>query len=67
MQKQKWYSPQIRRDLVRELYFKAKAEGIAMTVLANRLIESALAAQTTLEDEGESEMRQDTNAETTLP
>lgn len=66
MRKNNWYSPQIRRDLVRELYFKAKAEGIAMTVLANLLIESAL-APTTVDHEQESDLRKDTNAETTLP
>ena len=38
----KWYSPQLSRDLVRRLYFKAKAEGIPMTVLANRLLAEAL-------------------------
>jgi len=39
----KWYSPQLRRDLVTRLYFRAQAEGIPMTRLADRLIEHALA------------------------
>jgi hypothetical protein len=38
----KWYSPQIRRDLVTALYHRAKAEGIPMTRLTNRLIEASL-------------------------
>lgn len=38
----KWYSPQIRRDLVKKLYFRAKAEGIPMTKLTDRLIEHGL-------------------------
>ena len=43
MPRAKWYSPQLRRDLVKRLYFRAKAEGIPMTRLADRLIEEALA------------------------
>ena len=39
----KWYSPQLRRDLVSRLYQRAKAEGMPMTRLANRLIDEALA------------------------
>jgi hypothetical protein len=39
----KWYSPQLRRDLVTRLYFRARAEGIPMTRLADRLIDEALA------------------------
>ena len=38
----KWYSPQLRRDLVSSLYRRAKAEGMPMTRLANRLIDEAL-------------------------
>lgn len=38
----KWYSPQLRRDLVTKLYFRAKAEGVPMTRLANRLVEESL-------------------------
>ena len=38
-----WYSPQLRRDLVSRLYHRAKAEGMPMTRLANRLIDDALA------------------------
>jgi hypothetical protein len=43
MPKAKWYSPQLRRDLVTTLYHRAKAEGIPMTRLVDRLIEEALA------------------------
>ncbi len=42
MSQAKWYSPQLRRDLVTRLYFAAKAEGIAMTTLTNRLVEEGL-------------------------
>ena len=45
----KWYSPQLRRDLVSRLYHRAKAEGMPMTRLANRLIDQAL-AQTAADD-----------------
>ena len=43
MPRAKWYSPQLRRDLVTRLYFRARAEGIPMTRLADRLIDEALA------------------------
>ena len=42
MRRPKWYSPQLSREIVSRLYFKAKAEGIPMTVLANRIIERVL-------------------------
>ena len=42
MAKAKWYSPQLSRDVICRLYHKAKAEGVPMTVLANRLVEEAL-------------------------
>jgi hypothetical protein len=42
MPRAKWYSPQLRRDLVTRLYFRARAEGIPMTRLADRLIDEAL-------------------------
>ena len=42
MTRAKWYSPQLSREIVSRLYFKAKAERIPMTVLVNRLIEQAL-------------------------
>lgn len=42
MTKPKWYSPQLSREIVSRLYYKAKAEGIPMTHLASRLIEEAL-------------------------
>ena len=39
----KWYSPQLRRDLVSRLYHRARAEKLPMTRLANRLLDEALA------------------------
>ncbi len=45
MAQAKWYSPQLRRDLVSRLYHRAKAEKLPMTRLANRLIDEALAWQ----------------------
>lgn len=42
MAKPKWYCPQLSKELVCQLYHKAKAEGVPMTVLANRLVEEAL-------------------------
>jgi hypothetical protein len=42
MPRAKWYSPQLRRDLVTRLYFRAQAEKIPMTHLADRMIEEAL-------------------------
>lgn len=38
----KWYSPQLSRELISRLYFKAKAERIPMTVLVNRIVHQAL-------------------------
>ena len=46
MHQSNWYSPRLRRDLVTRLYFRARAEGIPMTRLADRLIEEALARPT---------------------
>ena len=42
MQKPKWYSPQLSRELVSRLYHRAKSERVPMTVLANRIMEKAL-------------------------
>ena len=42
MPKFKHYSPQLSKELVCQLYHRAKAERIPMTVLANRIIEDAL-------------------------
>jgi hypothetical protein len=39
---QRWYSPQLRREIVSRLYHEAKANHVSMTVLANRIIERAL-------------------------
>ncbi len=36
------YSPKIKEDLIPLLYKVAKAEGIRMTVLVNRILEHAL-------------------------
>jgi hypothetical protein len=41
----KWYTPQLSREIVSRLYFKAKAERIRMTVLANRIMKQALDAE----------------------
>ena len=42
MSKPRYYSPQLRRDLVTKLYWRAKAEKIPMTQLANRLLDEAM-------------------------
>ena len=42
MAKPKCYTPQLSREIVSRLYFKAKAECVPMTVLANRIMENAL-------------------------
>ena len=42
MAKPNWYSPQLSRELVSQLYHIAKTERVPMTVLANRLMEEAL-------------------------
>ena len=42
MAKPKCYTPQLSREIVSQLYFKAKAERVPMTVLANRIMENAL-------------------------
>ena len=51
MPRAKWYSPQLRRDLVTRLYFRAQAEGIPMTRLADRLIGEALARPAIVHEE----------------
>ena len=42
MPRPKHYSPRIRRDLVSQLYHRAKAERIPMTTLTNRLLDEAM-------------------------
>jgi len=42
MAKPKCYTPQLSREIVSRLYFKAKTEHVPMTVLANRIMEEAL-------------------------
>ena len=46
MAKQKWYSPQLSREVVSRLYHRAKSERVPMTVLANQLVEKALGNKT---------------------
>ena len=48
MAKPKCYTPQLSREIVSRLYFKAKAERVPMTVLANRILEDALGRQETI-------------------
>ena len=42
MPRKGYYSPALRRDLVKRLYFAAKDMRIPMTVLNDRLIEASL-------------------------
>ena len=42
MTRPRWYTPRLSRKIVSRLYFKAKAERIPMTKLANKIIEQAL-------------------------
>ena len=42
MAKAKWYSPHLSREIVSQLYHRAKSERVPMTVLANQLLEKAL-------------------------
>ena len=51
MRKSKWYSPQLAREIVSRLYHKAKAEGIPMTVLANRIMQEALDTEQVVEQQ----------------
>jgi len=45
----RWYSPKLKRELVSKLYFRAKAEGVAMTTLVNRIVQTALDAEQMVE------------------
>ncbi len=45
MAKTTCYTPQLSREIVSRLYFRAKAECVPMTVLANRIMEAALGKQ----------------------
>ena len=49
MTKPKWYSPQLAREIVSRLYHKAKAEGIPMTQLANRMMQQAFDTEQVIE------------------
>ena len=51
MPRAKWYSPQLRRDLVTKLYYRVQAERIPMTRLADRLIEEALSRPAIVHEE----------------
>ena len=42
MAKHRYYSPQLRRDLINPLYREAKRQRVPMTELASRFIEDAL-------------------------
>ncbi len=61
MQTPKWYSPQIRRDLVTKLYFRAKAEGMPMTRLVDRLVEAGLAGERGPSEVAPSRVAEETN------
>jgi hypothetical protein len=43
-----YYSPVLRRDLVRGLYYKARELGVPMTVLNDRIVEEALQCVTAI-------------------
>jgi hypothetical protein len=47
----RYYSPQLRRDLITKLYYRAKADKIPMTRLANRLLDEAMTNVVPLEDQ----------------
>ena len=49
MTRPRWYSPQLSREIISQLYHKAKAEGIPMTTLVNRIIEQGLDVGNTIE------------------
>ena len=59
MPRAKWYSPQLRRDLVTRLYFRAQAERIPMTHLADRLIEEALSRPAIAHEESTSRVAEE--------
>jgi hypothetical protein len=48
MTKGKWYSPQLSREIVGQLYRRAKVEHVPMAILANRLIKQALGSNDTI-------------------
>jgi len=49
MSGRRWYSPQLSRQLISQLYRQAKAERIPMTKLANRIIEEGLGSNQSTE------------------
>ena len=50
MARAKYYSPRLERPLVSRLYHAAKAQGVPMTVLTNRLVAAGLDDLDTAED-----------------
>ena len=55
MVKDRYYSPQLRRELINPLYREAKRQRVPMTELASRFVEDALkrvrAVQSTIAEE----------------
>ena len=49
MTRPKWYSPQLSREIISRLYYKAKTEGIPMTTLLTRIVGEALNADAKIE------------------
>jgi len=47
MRRPKWYSPQLSRQLVSQLYHEAKKQNVAMTVLLNGIVQRALSSSET--------------------
>lgn len=46
--KTKCYIPQLRPEIISRFYHRAKSEGVAMTTLANQLMEKSLGSTETL-------------------
>lgn len=67
MPRNKWYSPRLRRELVTQLYFRAKAEGIPMTRLADRLIDEALSRPAIVHEEFTSRVAEESPDTATAP
>src|SRR5262245_32457029 len=47
----KYYSPQLRRELISPLYHAAKAAGVPMTSLANRWVAEGLAKERSVKED----------------
>lgn len=63
MSRRRWYSPQLSRPLISQLYRQAKAERIPMTKLANRIIEEGLGSNQSAELAVSNENRIDQTSE----